>query len=910
MIFPLQMKHYLVLLSLFFAFNVQIKAQDYSNEKEIITYDTIIDVSVVRRTITEMKVTDENGNERMIPADTDEETINSEQLIFRDQNPQITTTNTSSEPVVEIPETPVSTPPVSTNSGDVTGGGGIVQGRVYNGINNEPAMFANVVIQGTSTGATTDLDGNYSITGLTPGLYNVVVSYVGFSEKTLYEIQVSNSKPAKADFALEEASTALEEVVVRASPFKKTEESPVSLRTIGVAEIQRNPGGGRDISKVVQSLPGVTSASSFRNDLLIRGGAPNENRFYLDDVEVPNINHFATQGASGGPVGLINVDFIREVDFFSGAFPANRGNALSSVFNFKQRDGRDDRLGFTATIGASDTGLTLEGPIGKKTTFLASARQSYLQLLFKAIGLPFLPTYNDFQIKTKTRFDQKNELTFIGLGAIDLFSLNLDRGYSRLTDIEDPTQEDRDAVEPEQYLLDNLPVNEQWNYTNGFVYKRYAENGYWTFVLSRNMLNNTAIKYENNIETDENLILDYSSQEIENKFRVEHTSTFNGFKLTYGTNYEFAKYNNKTLNRISTPAGPFTVNYSSAFEFHKYGLFGQLSKKWNDDRLVLSLGLRTDGNSYSDDMSNPLEQLSPRISMAYAFTERFSVNLNTGIYYQLPPYTIMGYKDESGDLINKENGVSYIRNTHVVGGVELNTATDSKITLEGFYKLYDNYPFLIRDSLNLANLGGDFGVIGNEPTTSSKQGRTYGLEFLFQQRLYKGFYGIVSYTLGWSEFEDKNGDFVPSSWDSRHTVNLTGGKRFARNWEVGINWRLQSGLPYTPFDVSRSALIQNWEVRGVGLLDYNRLNTERYEGISTLDFRVDKKWFFKKWSLNLYLDIENAYGSAVSQDILLLQRDEAGNPIIDPNNPLSYQTKFLSSDTGTTLPTIGVVVAF
>jgi len=895
------MKKYLLFFSLILAFTIQTQAQD----REIITYDTIVDVSIIKRTIIQKKVIDANGNEEILPTETREETTSSKQIIYKDKNPQNTELQLVEEQITS-PALPSTIPP----SADIKGGTGIIQGRVFNAINNEPIMFANVVIEGTSVGATTDLDGNYAITGLAPELYNIQVSYIGFEEKTLYEIQVSNSRPTAADFALEEASTALEEVVVRASPFKKTEESPVSLRTIGVAEIQRNPGGARDISRVVQSLPGVTSTASFRNDLLIRGGAPNENRFYLDDVEVPNINHFATQGASGGPVGLINVDFIREVDFFSGAFPANRGNALSSVFNFKQKDGRSDRLGVTATIGASDTGITLEGPIGKKTTFLASARQSYLQLLFQAIGLPFLPTYNDFQVKTKTRFDQKNELTFIGLGAIDNFSLNLDRGFSRLVDIEDPTQEDLDAVESEQYLLDNLPVNEQWNYTNGLVYKRYAENGYWTFVLSRNMLNNTATKYENNIETDDNLILNYKSQEIENKFRIEHTTRFNGFKLTYGTNYEFAKYNNKTFNRVSTPVGPLTIDYAADFSFHKYGLFGQISKKFVEDKLVLSLGVRTDANSYSDEMSNPLEQISPRFSLAYALTERLSINLNSGIYYQLPPYTVMGYKDENGTLINRENGVSYIRNTHAVAGLELNTAKDSKITLEGFYKLYDNYPFLLRDSINLANLGGDFGVIGNEPTASDKQGRTYGLEFLFQQRLYKGFYGIVSYTLGWSEFENKNGDFVPSSWDSRHTVNLTGGKRFNKNWEVGLNWRLQSGLPFTPFDVERSSLIENWSVRGVGLFDWERLNTERYKAIHTLDVRVDKKWFFKRWSLNLYLDVENVYGNSIAQDILLLDRDEAGNPQIDPNNPAAFQTKFLTSGLGTTLPTIGVVVAF
>ncbi len=794
---------------------------------------------------------------------------------------------------------------------------GIIKGRVVNSLNNEPVMFANILVVGTDRGETTDENGDYFIEGLEPGLYSISVSFVGFKDETAYEIQVSNSKPAIINLKMEEYAEELEEVVVKASPFRKTEESPVSLRSIGIAEIQRNPGGNRDISRVVQNLPGVTTTASFRNDLIIRGGAPNENRFYLDDVEVPNINHFATQGASGGPVGLINVDFIREVDFYSGAFPANRGNALSSVFNFKQRDGRNDRLGFTGTVGASDLGMTLEGPIGKKTTFLFSARRSYLQFLFEALGLPFLPTYNDFQTKFKVKLDTKNELTFIGLGAIDNFELNLDAN----------------ETEEQQYLLDNLPVNTQWNYTNGIVYKRYRDSGYTTFVLSRNMLNNKAEKYLNNDDTNEdNLILNYQSQEIENKLRIENTSRRGAYKLNVGVNYEFVKYNNTTKNKIFTSSGPQDINYSSNFNMHKYGLFGQVSRTWMNDRLILSLGLRTDANSYSNEMSNPLQQLSPRFSLSYALNERLSFNFNTGIYYQLPPYTILGYQ-EDGAFVNKENGAKYVRNNHFVAGLEFNTATSSKITIEGYYKYYNDYPFLLRDSLTLANLGGDFGVIGNEPSVPRADGKSYGIEFLFQQRLYKGFYGIASYTLGWSEFEDKKNNFVASSWDARNIVNLTLGKRFKKNWEVGVNWRFQSGLPYSPFDLEQSALVDNWQRNGRATRNYNLLNTERGEASSVLNMRVDKKWFFKKWSLNLYLDIQNVLGNSVAQEEYILDRsvelDDNGsplggvlieNPAADPSdwriieNPTAapsdqrYQLKTLDAATSSPIPTLGIVI--
>ncbi len=285
------------------------------------------------------------------------------------------------------------------------GQNGVLRGTVTDALSNEPVGFANVLLVGTGLGTTTDIDGQYEFTGLEPGLYDIRVSFIGYEEQTEYEIQVTGSKPTIVDFALEESSAQLEEVVVKASPFKKTAESPVSLRTIGLTEIQRNPGGNRDISRVLQVLPGVTTTASFRNDLIIRGGAPNENRFFLDEVEVPTINHFSTQGASGGPVGILNVNMLREVDFYSSAFPANRGNALSSVFNFYQRDGRDDRFGGTLFISATDAGLTLEGPIGEKASFIVSARQSYLQFLFALLERPVPATYNDVSAKVKWKLD-------------------------------------------------------------------------------------------------------------------------------------------------------------------------------------------------------------------------------------------------------------------------------------------------------------------------------------------------------------------------------------------------------------------------------------------------------------------------------------------------------------------------
>lgn len=766
---------------------------------------------------------------------------------------------------------------------------GVIRGRIYNEISNEPLTYGAVLLQGTSFGTYTDSTGTFEIKNIPPALYNVEARFSGFQNKVIYEIQVTNSKPVVLEIPMIESQTSTDSVMIVASPFKEVEEAPLSLRTIGTSEIKRNPGGNRDISKVIQSLPGVASTVSFRNDILIRGGGPNENRFYIDGIETPNINHFATQGASGGPVGLINVDFIGEVDFYSGAFPANRGNALSSVFEFTQRPAREDRLGFTATLGASDLALTVEGPTGENSSFLFSVRRSYLQFLFKVLALPFLPNYNDYQYKHKFRLGQRHELSIVSLGALDEFQLNLGA----------------DSTDFQKYILGNIPVQTQWNYTIGASYKYFGDKGFWNVIASRNMINFAANKFAGNNENNTR-ILDYTSQEIENKLRLEYTGRQKGFKWNYGVNYEFAKYNVDTYNL--TRFG--VIDFDSQLNLSKYGAFAQLSKKLAGDRIILSGGVRMDGNTFSEEMQNPLEQLSPRLSASFLITPELATNFNTGIFYQLPPYTVLGYRDtQTGELANTD--ITYIRNRQLVGGLAYTTKTNSKISIEGYYKEYNNYPFLTRDSISLANLGGDFGAVGNEAAISTSIGRTYGMEVLLQQRLFKGFYGILAYTLGWSEFQDKNGVYRPSAWDSRHIVALTMGKKFKGDWEVGAKWRLTTGLPYTPANASVSSLRSVWDVRGIEVPDYDLLNTERTDAYHQLDIRVDKKWFFDKWSLNLFFDLQNAYFYSIpGPPILDVVKDQNDTPIVDPEDPNRYQIRFLENDLGIFQPTLGIVITY
>ena len=773
---------------------------------------------------------------------------------------------------------------------------GVIKGRVYNSKTNEGVPFATIQVWGTTIGAVSDYDGNFSFTGLKPGYTELRVSSVGYKPYISSALLVTNSNQVNIEIPLEELAIDVGEVVIKASPFLKRVETPISVRIIGIDEIEKNPGGNRDISKVIQSLPGVASTPAFRNDVIVRGGGPNENRFYVDNIEIPYLNHFSTQGASGGPIGILNVDFVQSVDFLSGAFPASKGNALSSVLNFTFIDGNRDKLKYRATVGASDLGLTVDGPTGKNSSILLSVRRSYLKLLFTVLDLPFFPNYTDFQVKYRVRLDEKNELTFIGLGAKDDFELNLKA----------------DETEYQRYLLDNIPVQEQYSYVTGIVYKHFRSNGYDTWVLSRNYLNNTQYKYAGNVEADTNKLLDYASGEGEIKTRFERTIIGEkGLRVNFGASAEYAHYRNSTYRLFYAGGSPLELNYETNMKVGEFGLFGQVSNSFLEQRLRLSLGLRTDFNTYSETMSNPLKQLSPRFSASYILTEKFNLNFNAGRYYQMPPYTALGYSTAAQQFVNKGNDLRYIGSDHLVAGIELVPNENIQITLEGFMKFYSHYPFSVRDSVPLSSKSADYGIFGDEELRSISDGRAYGVELLGRVKEFRKINLVFSYTYVRSEFRDLNSRWLPSSWDNRHLFNLTATKRFNRNWDAGFKFRFVGGAPYTPYDVDRSMIKAAWDLQGQGYLDYANFNSMRLKSFHQLDLRVDKQYFFKGWSLMLYLDVQNVYNHQADQPaILLRESDASGIPLTDPSDPLRYIPKYINGSSGTVLPSIGIMIEF
>lgn len=787
---------------------------------------------------------------------------------------------------------------------------GIITGKVLDRKSQEPLIGATVLLEGTSLGAQTDAEGRFRIANIPPKTYNLKFQYLGYEPKVLYNIVVNTGNILTFNVELEEEQKKLDEVVITTRTFGKKAESPLSVQSLTAEEIKSNPGGNFDISRVIQALPGVggnTGGGAFRNDILIRGGGPGENVFYLDGIEIPVINHFSTQGAAGGPQGILNVSFIEDVTLNSSSFAAGVDNTLSSVLNFKQRDGNRERLQGNVRLSASEFGLTLDGPLTKNTTYLLSARRSYLQFLFSFLDLPIRPDYWDFQYKTTTKINDKTTLTTLGVGAIDQFSFATTKNS---------TPEDI-------YVLNSTPIINQWNYTIGGVFKRRIQNGYLNFSMSRNMFENKISRFADGRTNDPNYqTQEIVSQEIENKFRLDVKKYSGKWRYSYGGVFQYVKFNNNgftvisnakldSAGNVSTP--PQRFNFNSAIEFFRYGIHGDVSRKMANDRLTITLGLRMDGNTYTAQGNEFWRTFSPRISGSYAVTSILNINASVGRYYRLPTYTVLGFRSNAGEYVNKSS--DYIGVDHYVAGIELLPAKNTRVTIEGFYKSYFNYPVSVLTGISLANEGTNFGAVGNEPVNSNGKGRAYGMEMFVQQKLAKNIFATVSYTFFYSEFSGANGKFAPSAWDTRHLLSLIAGYKFKKGWEVGVKYRFAGGSPYTPFNEQASR--ENYLITGVGIPDFNQLNTQRLGSFNQVDFRVDKKWNFKRITLDVFFDIVNItrYKSPAYPEFLFSRTQDNtgwattdGQPIrIDGSNGDPF---IRQSFNDTFLPTFGFILEF
>lgn len=776
---------------------------------------------------------------------------------------------------------------VSVLSPKILAQNGELRGTITDSKTGEALFGATVFLENTNLGAATDADGAFVIRNIVPASYNIRISYIGYAPKILFNVVVRSEGNALLNVALKSSDMSLEELVVTVNPFTKLETTPLSIQNLSQEEIASYPGGNNDIAKVIQSFPGVSgSVAGFRNDVIIRGGAPNENVYYLDGIEIPTINHFSTQGSAGGPVGLLNVSFFEGVTLSASSFAASYDNTLSGVLEFDQRNGNTRNFVGNFRLGSSESAFTFEGPLFRgdneeaNTSYILSVRRSYLQVLFKAIGLPFLPDYWDYQYKVNHRFNTRNELLITGVGSIDNSSVN---------DIEEFDAE-------QKAIQDQVPVLAQQSNTLGLRWRhRFSNNaGFMDVVLSQNNLYNRFSRYQDNVN-ESGLYFENDANEIEQKLRHQFKLFVNNWTYSFGYSLQHVLYDNNTLDLVNS------WEFNSDLRFLRYGAYAQASSNWLDDRLQLSAGFRIDDNSFMNDNTGLIAQFSPRLSASYTLDRAGKVKWNQswGIYYKIPPYTVLGYQDNLGLWVNQSS--KYIESEHLVGGLEFLINESARMTLEGFLKRYNNYPVSIKDEVSLANKGGGFEVLGSEPILSTGLGRTYGVEFLYQQKFTGTWYGIGSLTWYRSEFSGSNEIYQPSLWDNQLLISLLGGYKLGNNWEISTRYRYLGSAPYVPTNSEKSLQFYPAIVK-----DFNNIGSVRLDSYNQVDVRVDKKWSYRNWSLDLFFEIQNVLANANPQEPSYgLDRNEAGE-ILLPRRLVQVNT----NNSATVLPSIGIVINF
>lgn len=684
-----------------------------------------------------------------------------------------------------------------------------------------------------ATGRTfTDGEGRFVLSGLVPRMVAVEARTLGYRPTLRAEVTLQTSRSTYVELLLDRQAIELEGLVVGAGAFRVPEAAPTSVTLLAAEEIRRTPGGLQDVSRTLLSLPGVLGGVDNRNDILVRGGGPGENAYYLDGIRIPQINHFATQGATGGALGLVNLDFIRETEFYTGAFPVQYGDALSSVLSIENRPGSPEGIKGDFTLGATEAALTLDGPLGGNGNWLFSVRRSYLQFLFKALGLPIRPDYWDAQLRVEVEPTPRDRVLLVGLGALDDF------------DIVRPGPDDDFE---NQEIFERVLDNDQRSFTLGGSWRRLVGSGYVTTSVSRSA---SDFRFSD-LDRDGFALLANGSLETETRLAVDgEVAPTDRLSLAGGAGVARVGLDTDFFQR-ATPGGtlPADLAWNDVLGLWKSWAYAQATGKGAGGRASVTAGLRADHVSALD---QPLS-LSPRASVRLDVTPSVAVKASGGLFHQTPALLSLGVRD-GAERVNRS--LPQLRNRQVAAGAAWQADRGLRFSAEAFWKSYDRVPVLVSDPrIALPNLGGDYGFVGAEPLRATGTGKAWGLELFAQQKLLERAYFLGSYTLSWSEYAGEDGVLRPSSWDRRHALDLTWGYRPGDRWEVGTKLRLLSGLAYTPFDLERS--IQEYALSGRGVLDWSRVGEERTPAYARLDVRVERMFSFGSWNGAVFLDVQN-----------------------------------------------------
>ncbi len=709
---------------------------------------------------------------------------------------------------------------------------GVIIGNVQSNVGQKPIPGVTVQILNTKKGTFTNAEGKFSIRNIPPGMYSVRFSGVGYETYVKSDVFVTNAIPVEINIELAEKVIELQGAEVRASYFIKKVESLTSTQSFDAEEIKRAPGVQEDVIRATALLPGVATAGAGRNDLLVRGGAPFENLFIVDNIEIPNINHFGSQGSSGGPLSLINIDYVKNVSFSAGGFGAKYGDKVSSLTNITLRNGNEEKFGGKIVLSATGFGANIEGPIGSRGSYWFSVRRSYLDFIFKLAGFAFIPQYWDFAGRVSYKVATNDYLSFLTVAALD----------DVITD---------NSNDDNKFSNSKVAIPSQDQYFSGITWKHLFKNGFTTVTLGE------TFSVFSTFQKDSNLVDIFRNKSREGETTLKTDVDFQlspKINLTFGNQLKYAP--NLTYDvivpgymRTSSTGDTVGLYQDTTLKTYKNASYVSLSASFGKTKLTL--GGRYDHYGFLEDKS----YLSPRLSVIYQLNDVSAIILSSGRYYQAPSYIwLIGAPNQN---------LKAIRSDQFVLGYEHTPMEDIKVQLEVFYKVYDNYPARVyRPQAVLAPSGFDdissdipFGL---EPLSSVATGFAQGIELFVQKKLSDlPFYGLMSISVSQSKFKSIEGIERYGSFDSRVIANLALGYLPGKNWELSGKFRLSTGLPTTPYftqtDISKNQI--------AGQKDYSRYNDgERLPLYHAVDVRVDKRWIFKRFNLVTYIDIQNLYG--------------------------------------------------
>lgn len=737
---------------------------------------------------------------------------------------------------------------------------GSINGKIINKRTLQGLVGANVVIENTNRGAATDMEGNFTISKLAPGSYNVKVFYLGYSSVTRGNVIVNPNRATVLEIRMEATTLELESVEVTASYFEKPKEAVVSTRSMNFEEIRRSPGDLVDIQRAVQALPAVVSGSDQINEIIIRGGYPGENLFIMDNIEIPNPNHFAIQGAGGGPINMLNSYMVRNIDFYAGAFSARYGDKASSVMDISLRDGSTERFRAEGSLGMAGIGALFEGPLGSNASYIFSARKSYLDLVVSSTGLTAVPHYYNFQGKVTINLNQQNTLFFNSVYGNDNITIEEgdEAGYGRGAENVD--------TKNDQYI-NGLTLRTFWTKNlYSFTTLAAVQNNYWVEV------------YELPSPGTRDIFFTNTSKETETQAKSDFVYQFSkNVEVNFGASYKNVRFNYDVWNDADTlflydfPTNPNTQIsiFRSYPEFlieqnvqsYKTALYSQFSFDFLS-HFRLTSGFRYD---YFD--FNEFSSWSPRIGMSYFVNPKITLNLAYGKHYQSPSYVELASNKINSQLNNKYT-------EQIVTGFEYLLREDMKLVVEAYHKDYRDVP--ISKTLTTPDPY-DFndGTLVNEGIGSAR-----GVEFFFQKKIRKGFSTILSYA--YSEAQAKDPRYNTNfdwDYDYRNVFTFIGGYKFnlknklwytelKHKWwyhvfswlpffpadevELSTKFRYLGGRPFTP-------PVYHPELREWVVEEQQQLNSERYPAYHRFDFRIDRRFIFDSWNLVVFFDIVNIY---------------------------------------------------